>query len=77
MNGYWKNSQETKKSILDGNWLKTGDVGYLDQDGYLYILDRVKDMILSGGENIYSAEVERALEAKPYNRSGCRYWSSG
>ena len=65
MNGYWKNIQETKKSILDGNWLKTGDVGYLDQDGYLYILDRVKDMILSGGENIYSAEVERALKENP------------
>jgi len=65
MNGYWKNSQETKKSILDGNWFKTGDVGYLDQEGYLYILDRVKDMILSGGENIYSAEVERALKQNP------------
>ena len=65
MNGYWKNIQETKKSILDGNWFKTGDVGYLDQEGYLYILDRVKDMILSGGENIYSAEVERALKQNP------------
>jgi len=65
MNGYWKNTQETKKSLLHGNWLKTGDVGYLDQEGYLYILDRVKDMIVSGGENIYSAEVERALKENP------------
>jgi len=65
MNGYWKNTQETKKCLLHDNWLKTGDVGYLDQDGYLYLLDRVKDMILSGGENIYSAEVERALKENP------------
>jgi acyl-CoA synthetase (AMP-forming)/AMP-acid ligase II len=62
MKGYWNNSEATAKSIQDG-WFFTGDAGYLDEDGYLYIHDRIKDMIVSGGENVYPAEVENALFA--------------
>ncbi len=58
--GYWNLPEATASSIRDG-WLHTGDAGYFDADGYLYIHDRVKDMIISGGENIYPAEVENAL----------------
>jgi len=60
MSGYWKMPEATAKSIR-GDWFFTGDAGYLDAEGYLYIHDRVKDMIVSGGENIYPAEVESAL----------------
>ena len=65
MLGYWKKPEETAKTITDDGWLKTGDAGYLDEDGYLYIHDRVKDMIVSGGENIYPAEVENCLMSHP------------
>ena len=65
MLGYWNNPEETAKTITADGWLKTGDAGYLDEDGYLYIHDRVKDMIVSGGENIYPAEVENALMSHP------------
>ncbi len=58
--GYWGNEAETQASFR-GAWLKTGDAGYLDDDGFLFICDRVKDMIISGGENVYSSEVENAL----------------
>jgi long-chain acyl-CoA synthetase len=58
--GYWRDPQATARTIVDG-WLRTGDAGYFDPAGYLYIHDRVKDMIVSGGENIYPAEVENAL----------------
>ncbi|MBL1078248.1 long-chain-fatty-acid--CoA ligase [Nocardia sp. 2] len=64
MLGYWNNPEETAATIPDG-WLRTGDGGYLDGDGYLHIVDRVKDMIVTGGENVYSAEVENALAAHP------------
>jgi acyl-CoA synthetase (AMP-forming)/AMP-acid ligase II len=60
MKGYWNNPQETAAVLRDG-WLHTGDAGYFDEGGYLYIHDRLKDMIISGGENIYPADVERAL----------------
>lgn len=60
MKGYLKNEEETQKAILDG-WLYTGDLGRLDDDGYLYIVDRKKDMIIRGGENIYPIEVENVL----------------
>jgi acyl-CoA synthetase (AMP-forming)/AMP-acid ligase II len=60
MHGYWKRGDDTARTLKDG-WLRTGDVGYLDHDGYLYIHDRIKDMIVSGGENVYPAEVESAL----------------
>ncbi len=60
MKGYWRREPETA-AALRGGWFHTGDAGYLDEEGYLYIYDRVKDMIISGGENIYPAEVESAL----------------
>ena len=60
MKGYWNRAEATKDSISDG-WFFTGDAGYFDKDGYLFIHDRVKDMIVSGGENVYPAEVENAL----------------
>ncbi|NVN84451.1 MAG: fatty acid--CoA ligase [Rhodopseudomonas sp.] len=61
MAGYWNLPEATKKTIDENNWLRTGDAGYMDEDGYLYIHDRIKDMIISGGENIYPAEVESAI----------------
>jgi long-chain acyl-CoA synthetase len=65
MKGYWNQPAETEKSITPDGWFKSGDAGYLDADGYLYIHDRVKDMIVSGGENVYPAEVENVLMAHP------------
>jgi acyl-CoA synthetase (AMP-forming)/AMP-acid ligase II len=65
MSRYWNNDQATTETIDAERWLRTGDAGYLDEDGYLYIHDRVKDMIISGGENIYPAEVENAVYAHP------------
>ena len=64
MGGYWKLPEATARAI-QGGWFRTGDAGYLDDDGYLYVHDRVKDMIVSGGENIYPAEVESALFGHP------------
>jgi len=64
MNGYWQRPDETKEAICDG-WLCTGDAGYFDSDGYLYIYDRLKEMIVSGAENVYPAEVERVLSEFP------------
>ena len=65
MAGYWKNEAATRETIDADGWLRTGDAGYLDADGYLYIHDRVKDMIISGAENIYPAEVEDAIFGHP------------
>ncbi|MBI1186042.1 MAG: long-chain-fatty-acid--CoA ligase [Alphaproteobacteria bacterium] len=65
MTGYWNLAEATAATIDDQNWLRTGDAGYLDEDGYLYVHDRVKDMIISGGENIYPAEVESAIYGHP------------
>jgi len=65
MSGYWNNDQATQAAYVDQDWLRTGDAGCLDEDGYLYIRDRLKDMIVSGGENVYSAEVEAALMENP------------
>jgi long-chain acyl-CoA synthetase len=64
MKGYWNMPEETAKAIRNG-WFYTGDAGYKDKDGYVYIHDRVKDMIVSGGENVYPAEVENALMKHP------------
>jgi long-chain acyl-CoA synthetase len=64
MLGYWHLEDATRRAIRDG-WFHSGDAGYMDKDGYLYIYDRVKDMIVSGGENIYPAEVESALFGHP------------
>ncbi|SDJ71541.1 Acyl-CoA synthetase (AMP-forming)/AMP-acid ligase II [Ferrimonas sediminum] len=60
MMGYWKKPKESEAVMIDG-WIHTGDAGYLDEDGFLFLVDRVKDMIVTGGENVYSAEVESAL----------------
>ncbi|WP_379923200.1 fatty acid--CoA ligase [Erythrobacter sp. R86502] len=65
MRGYWNKPEATAATIDAKGWLRTGDAGYLDADGYLYIHDRVKDMIISGGENIYPAEVENAIYSHP------------
>ena len=64
MREYWKRPKETADAFRDG-WYHTGDAGYLDQRGYLYLVDRVKDMIVTGGENVYSVEVENALASHP------------
>ncbi|SDS62842.1 fatty acid--CoA ligase [Bradyrhizobium canariense] len=61
MAGYWNLPEATAKTLDSDGWLRTGDAGYMDKDGYLYIHDRIKDMIISGGENIYPAEVESAI----------------
>lgn len=60
MVGYWKRPDATESTLIDG-WVHTGDAGFLDEDGYVYVQDRIKDMIVSGGENVYPAEVESAL----------------
>ena len=65
MAGYWNNPDATAAAITPDGWFRTGDAGYADDDGYLYLHDRVKDMIVSGGENVYPAEVENALMAHP------------
>lgn len=64
MLGYWRKEEATQEVLRDG-WYYSGDTGYLDEDGYLYICDRIKDMIVSGGENVYPAEVEKALQSHP------------
>ena len=66
MAGYWKLPEATAETIAADGWLRTGDAGYIDADGYLFIHDRVKDMIISGGENIYPAEVESAVYGHPH-----------
>ena len=64
MRGYWRKPELTAETIVEG-WVRTGDAGYIDGEGFLYLVDRVKDMIVSGGENVYSAEVENALAQHP------------
>lgn len=63
--GYWKDPEKTERSFFPGGWFRTGDMGRLDEEGFLYVTDRIKDMILSGGENIASSEVERVIYALP------------
>ncbi|QNK82501.1 long-chain-fatty-acid--CoA ligase [Nakamurella sp. PAMC28650] len=65
MKGYWRRPEATLATILPGGWLRTGDGGSLDADGYLFLHDRIKDMIVSGAENIYPAEVESVLSGHP------------
>lgn len=64
MAGYWKNSEATKETLRHG-WLHTGDVGKMDENDYIYLLDRAKDMVISGGENIYTREVEDVILCHP------------
>ncbi|KWR87887.1 fatty-acid--CoA ligase [Cupriavidus sp. IDO] len=64
MAGYWNNPEQSAIAVRDG-WMHTGDAAWMDDDGFLYIVDRVKDMIVTGGENVYSAEVENTLAKHP------------
>jgi acyl-CoA synthetase (AMP-forming)/AMP-acid ligase II len=64
MKGYWRNPEATEKTLRNG-WLHTGDMGYLDEKGYLFIMDRSKDMIITGGENVYPREIEEVLIQHP------------
>ena len=65
MKGYWNNSEATDAVIDSDGWFHTGDVGYADEQGYVYVVDRVKDMVITGGENVYPAEVEGVLYEHP------------
>ncbi|WP_320780588.1 long-chain fatty acid--CoA ligase [Streptomyces sp. CRN 30] len=65
MRGYWNRPEDTAAAFTDGGWLRTGDVARTDEDGYAYIVDRLKDMFVSGGENVSPAEVEDALLSHP------------
>ena len=64
MTGYWNAPEATADALRDG-WLHTGDVGHLDEDGYLYVVDRIKDLIIRGGFNVYPRDVEDVLLAHP------------
>jgi long-chain acyl-CoA synthetase len=64
MMGYWNRPEETAKAVIDG-WMHTGDGGYMDEDGFVYVVDRIKDMIITGGENVYSTEVENVVAQHP------------
>jgi len=63
--GYWNNPEATAAVFTPDGWFRTGDIGYADEDGYLFIVDRLKDMVISGGENVYPAEIENVLNAHP------------
>ncbi|KAG6867798.1 hypothetical protein C0993_010968 [Termitomyces sp. T159_Od127] len=65
MQCYWRDSEATENALTSDGWLKTGDLGYLDEEGFLYIKDRLKDIIIRGGENIDSVAVENALYHDP------------
>lgn len=65
MAGYWKRADETAKALIGDGWLRTGDAGLMDEEGYLHIQDRIKDMIITGAENVYPAEVESAIYGHP------------
>ena len=64
MLGYWAKPTETAAAVQNG-WMHTGDGGFMDEDGFVYIADRIKDMIISGGENVYSVEVANAIAKHP------------
>jgi acyl-CoA synthetase (AMP-forming)/AMP-acid ligase II len=64
MPGYYKRPDLTEKAIVDG-WLHTGDAGYVDEDGYLFLVDRIKDMIISGGVNVYPKDIEEIVIRHP------------
>jgi long-chain acyl-CoA synthetase len=64
MTAYWNKPEQTEASLVEG-WYRSGDAGRLDESGYLYLADRVKDMIVTGGENVYSLEVENAISSHP------------
>lgn len=63
--GYWKNPEATAEALTADGWFRTGDIGYADEDGYIFLVDRRKNMIITGGENVYPREVEQVLEQHP------------
>lgn len=65
MKGYWQNPEATAEAIVEGGWFRSGDAAYLDDKGHVFLFDRYKDMIISGGENIYPAEIENVLNGHP------------
>jgi long-chain acyl-CoA synthetase len=65
MQGYWKQPGETAAALVEDGWLRTGDAASMDAEGYVFLFDRFKDMIISGGENIYPAEIENVLNGHP------------
>jgi long-chain acyl-CoA synthetase len=69
MLGYYKNAEETKKTIVDG-WLYTGDIGYMDEDGYFYITDRKKELIIVGGFNVFPREIDELIYQHPKVKEG-------
>jgi long-chain acyl-CoA synthetase len=64
MKGYWNKPAETE-AVLEDGWYYSGDGAYMDEEGFVFVVDRLKDMIISGGENVYSAEVENAISTMP------------
>jgi fatty-acyl-CoA synthase len=64
--GYWRRPEETQLAFSEDGWLRTGDIGRIDPDGFMWIIDRKKEMFISGGENVYPAEIEGVLAAYPY-----------
>jgi len=62
---YWNNPDATRESITEDGWFRTGDVASVDEEGFIYIQDRIKDMIISGGENVYPAEIENVILSHP------------
>jgi long-chain acyl-CoA synthetase len=65
MIGYLNNPEDTRSAFWDDGWLRSGDVGLFDEDGYLYIVDRIKDLMITGGENVYPREVEEMIYKRP------------
>jgi len=65
MQGYWNRPEASAAAFAGAGWLRTGDLGFVDDENYIFIVDRVKDMVISGGENIFCAEVERVLGEQP------------
>ncbi|WP_340316838.1 long-chain-fatty-acid--CoA ligase [Rhizorhabdus argentea] len=65
MVGYWNQPEETARTLCPGNWIRTGDAGFLDEEGYLFVRGRIKEMIITGAENVYPAEVEQVVAAHP------------
>ena len=65
MKGYWNRPDATAETITQDGWLRTGDVAVMDEEGFVYIQDRIKDMIISGGENVYPAEIENVILGHP------------
>ncbi len=65
MKEYWNRPDATAETLTQDGWLRTGDVATVDEDGYVYIQDRIKDMIISGGENVYPAEIENVILTHP------------